>query len=530
MKFDLLIVGEGLAALTTLLHLPSNVKVGVISRNKFNEPSSYWAQGGISAVFSAEDNFDKHIQDTLAAGDGLCNEPAVRQIVTEGPAVLNWLIDMGVPFTRENGAIHLTREGGHCERRVAHVDDMTGRGIMSALQAKAAQLPNVTWIRQHEAIELIAADNKVSGVIAESLADGDVAVFHAPYVVLATGGLTGLYPYATNAHASKGEAIAMAWRAGATVENLEFVQFHPTAFQSENTVVSLITEAVRGEGGRLYNIKNERFMPGYSAQEELAPRDVVARAIYSEMTKHQSSYVWLDIAHKGSDFVEHHFPNLAALTAEYGYPLSTTRVPVSPAAHYTCGGIAAEVSGQTSVEGLFAIGEVANCGLHGANRLASNSLLECVVMGKACAEAISNAAAPSIKKESKQIAAVLETSLSPALLPTLQSVLWRSVGIVRTTQGIRSGLQQLETMQQQAGSIASYGRAMRAQNIYDAAYLVLHSAAQRQESRGGHFNTDHLGKLPPVSTAVPGIDKQYWQHAHFSAGASANVDSGSLAA
>ncbi|MBC7857776.1 MAG: L-aspartate oxidase [Burkholderiaceae bacterium] len=512
MKFDLLVVGEGLAALTLLLNIPPTIKVGVISRNKYDEPSSYWAQGGISAVFSVDDDFDKHVKDTLVAGDGLCDEQVVRSIVTAGTSVLQWLIDMGVPFTRENNDIHLTREGGHSERRVAHVDDMTGRGIMQTLQAKVALLPNVTWVRQYEVVELISDGARVTGLIGESLADGDITVFSAPNVVLAAGGITGLYPYATNPHASKGEAIAMAWRAGAAVENLEFVQFHPTAFQVDQQVVSLITEAVRGEGGHLFNIVNERFMPRYSAQQELAPRDIVARAIYSEMTAHQSPYVWLDISHQGSAFVEHHFPNLVELTRGFDCDLSRTRVPVSPAAHYTCGGVAADVSGQTSVAGLFAIGEVANCGLHGANRLASNSLLECVVMGKACAEAIAGAAVPSNQKAAIRIPAVIETSLPLPLvmLPKLRALLWQHAGIVRSRDGIQTGLRKLDAMQREPASLLPYGQALRARNIHDAAHLILHSAAQRKESRGGHFNTDYAERTLPVTTVVDGAYKKCW--------------------
>nr|WP_315463551.1 L-aspartate oxidase [uncultured Rhodoferax sp.] len=510
MKFDLLIVGEGLAALTLLLHLPSSIKTGVVSHSKFNEPSSYWAQGGISAVFSNEDNFEKHISDTLAAGDGLCDRDAVRHIVSEGTNVLQWLIDMGVPFTRENNVIHLTREGGHCERRVAHVDDMTGRGIMQTLQARVALLPNVTWIRQYEALELISSDKKVTGLVAQSLADGDVTVFSAPNVVLATGGITGLYPYATNPHASKGEAIAMAWRAGAAVENLEFVQFHPTAFHVDNKVISLITEAVRGEGGYLRNSENERFMPKYSSQNELAPRDIVARAIYSEMSIHKSSHVWLDITHKGIEFVQHHFPNLLEITKKYGCDLSRARVPVSPAAHYTCGGIAANVSGQTTVAGLFAIGEAANCGLHGANRLASNSLLECVVMGKACAEVISNTSMATGSKEYIHVPTTIKTSFSGKLLPKLRSVLWEGAGIIRSNQGIQAGLKQLEIMRD-GKNILPYGQALREQNIYDAARLVLQSASLRKESRGGHFNIDHAEKAPIATTVLKGEYKNFWQ-------------------
>ncbi|MBW8832805.1 MAG: L-aspartate oxidase [Burkholderiales bacterium] len=511
MKFDLIVVGEGLAALTTLLHLPQSLKVGVISRNKLDESSSCWAQGGISAVFSPDDNVDKHVADTLAAGDGLCDEAAVRRIVAEGPAVLDWLIDMGVPFTRENGDIHLTREGGHCERRVAHVDDMTGRGIMQTLQARVSALPNVAWIRQYEAVELLSDGRRVNGVIASSLADGDVTVFSAPVIVLATGGITGLYPYATNPHASKGEAIAMAWRAGAAIENLEFVQFHPTAFQFENRVVSLITEAVRGEGGHLYNAADERFMARHSSQEELAPRDIVARAIYSEMDRHRSSHVWLDITHRGRSFVEHHFPNLVELTRQYGCDLSTTRVPVSPAAHYTCGGVAAEVSGQTRIEGLFAIGEVANTGLHGANRLASNSLLECVVMGMACAEAISGKSDFAGSKMTARIPAVIETGLPADLLPELRQILWNAAGIVRTHKGMRDGLRQLDDLKHRRRALLPYGQALQANNLHDAAFLVLHSASLRTESRGGHFNADHPARLAAAPTIVAGSHRTFWK-------------------
>jgi len=503
MRFDVLVVGEGLAALTMLLHLPPTLKVGVISRNKYDEPSSYWAQGGISAVFSADDDYEKHVQDTLAAGVDLCDERAVRQIVGEGTNVLRWLIEQGVPFTREEGQIHLTREGGHSERRVAHVDDMTGRGIMQVLQAKVALLPNVTWIRQYEAVEVISDGHAVSGVVAESLADGDVTVFSASVVVLATGGLTGLYQYATNPHASKGEAIAMAWRAGAAVENLEFVQFHPTAFQFENRVISLITEAVRGEGGLLYNVAGERFMPRYSGQLELAPRDIVARAIYSEMQAHGTSYVWLDITHQGKDFVEHHFPNLVEITKAYGCDLAQHRVPVSPAAHYTCGGIAADVAGRTNVEGLYAVGEVANSGLHGANRLASNSLLECVVMGKACAEAVSGEA---MRSSCSELAPprVIETTLQPSLLAELRTILWSHAGIVRNDASILAGMKNVERLKNNPASVLPYGQAMRVQNIYDAANLVLRSASLRKESRGGHFNIDHPEKAAISTTRLEG--------------------------
>lgn len=509
MRFDVLVVGEGLAALTLLMHLPPTLKIGVISRNKYDEPSSYWAQGGIAAVFSMDDNYEKHIEDTLVAGDGLCDPASVRKIVEEGENTLNWLIKQNVPFTRESGEIHLTREGGHSARRVAHVDDMTGRGIMQTLQAKAAHLPNVIWIKQYEALEIIAQGGMVNGLIAESLVDGEISVFTAPKVVLATGGLTGLYQYATNPHASKGEAIAMAARAGAAIENLEFIQFHPTTFQHKGEVISLITEAVRGEGGFLFNAENERFMAKYSPQLELAPRDIVSRAIYSEIQKSNSSFVWLDITHQGEKFVNQHFPNLVHITKQYGCDLSLHKVPVSPAAHYTCGGIAADVSGRTTVKGLYAIGEVACSGLHGANRLASNSLLECVVMGKACADAIGDEDL-RLPKFLAAIPLTLESPFHPNLLNDLRKILWDHAGIVRNNESIKTGQMKLEQLQENRRTLLSYGQALRAQNIYDAASHVLACAADRKESRGGHFSTDYPSKVKPKPTRITNQTNHFW--------------------
>lgn len=511
MKFDLIIVGEGLAALTLILHLPERLKIGVISRNKHSESSSFYAQGGISAVYSNEDKLEKHVQDTLIAGDGLCDEKVVKQIVAQGPSALQWLIDSGIPFTEEDGAIHLTREGGHSERRVAHVDDMTGRAIMQLLIQKVSLLPNIVWIRQHEALELLSDGNSVSGVIAQSLIDQEISIFYSPKIVLATGGVTGLYPYATNPTAGKGEAIAMAWRAGATIENLEFIQFHPTAFLSDGKVISLITEAVRGEGGFLYNSNNVRFMEQYSPQKELAPRDVVSRAIYSEMKYQNTSHVYLDISHKGAQFVQQHFPNLTKLTNAYGFDLSATKVPVSPAAHYTCGGIGANVAGETGIRGLYAIGEVANSGLHGANRLASNSLLECVVMGRACAQSIQSCNVPLVYQRAPKLLDAIETPLTDEILYELREMLWSRAGIVRTDAGLSQGLKKLAEIEGCSQRKDPYGQALRNRNMFDAANLIMRSAAGRMESRGGHFNEDHLSQLKPYKTAIDGFVKSYYQ-------------------
>ena len=511
MKFDILIIGEGLAALSLILHLPGNLKIGVISRNKFSESSSFYAQGGISAVFSTEDNLDKHVQDTLIAGDGICDEVVVKQIIADGPSALQWLIDAGIPFTKEGGLIHLTREGGHSERRVAHVDDMTGRAIMQNLVQKVSILPNIAWLRQHEVLELISDGEAVSGVITQSLIDGEVSIFYSTKIVLATGGITGLYPYATNPNAGKGEAIAIAWRAGATIENLEFIQFHPTAFLMDGKVVSLITEAVRGEGGYLYNSQNIRFMEQYSPQKELAPRDIVSRAIYSEMKIHNAPNVFLDISHKGPQFVEQHFPNLTKLTNAYGVDLSTSKVPVSPAAHYTCGGIAADVAGRTSVKGLYAIGEVANSGLHGANRLASNSLLECVVMGRECAKSIESSEGGRSNKPTPAIPSQINAPLSEFIIDELRSLLWASAGIVRNSNGMASGVDKLKEIEMRPAKSQPYGQALRNRNTFDAASLIMQSAISRNESRGGHFNEDFPSQSHPNKTSIDGVNKSYYQ-------------------
>lgn len=468
----------GLAALSLILHLPGNLKIGVISRNKFSESSSFYAQGGISAVFSTEDNLDKHVQDTLIAGDGICDEVAVKQIIADGPSALQWLIDAGIPFTKEDGSIHLTREGGHSERRVAHVDDMTGRAIMQNLVQKVSLLPNTAWLRQHEVLELISDGEAVSGVITQSLIDGEISIFHSTKIVLATGGITGLYPYATNPNAGKGEAIAIAWRAGATIENLEFIQFHPTEFLMDGKVVSLITEAVRGEGGYLYSSQNIRFMEQYSPQKELAPRDIVSRAIYSEMKMTRVDF---------------------------------SRVPVSPAAHYTCAGIAADVAGRTSVKGLYAIGEVANSGLHGANRLASNSLLECVVMGRECAKSIESSEGGGSNKPAPAIPSQINAPLSEFIIDELRSLLWVSAGIVRNSNGMASGVDKLKEIEMRPAKSQPYGQALRNRNAFDAASLIMQSAISRNESRGGHFNEDFPSQSHPNKTSIDGVNKSYYQ-------------------
>ncbi|MDD3267505.1 MAG: L-aspartate oxidase [Burkholderiales bacterium] len=489
MKFDVIIVGEGLSALTTVLKLPANLKVAVISRNTYFASSSYYAQGGIASVFSPTDSIDKHIHDTVVAGDYICDESSVKKFINQGNTILQWLIDLGVPFTKSNGALHLTREGGHSERRIAHVGDMTGRSIMHTVIDHAIRLTNITWIYDHEVLDLIIISSKVSGVIVENLINKQLHKIFASKTVLATGGITGLYKYKTNINASNGEGIAMANRAGAKISNLEFIQFHPTVFQLDGRVISLITEAVRGEGGVLNNINNERFMFKYTNQGELAPRDIVSRSIYSEMKETNSSNVWLDITHKGQYFVQEHFPNLTELTAKYGFDLSKTSVPVSPAAHYTCGGIETNIAGRTNIDGLYAIGEVANSGLHGANRLASNSLLECIVMGRECANDIANSIL-TIEKYHLDELMYIQNQYSVSLnnfTEQIQEILWHYAGIVRTSAGIIKGIENINQLSDYPKDLMSYADYLRCKNIRDAAMLILDSANKRLESKGCHF-------------------------------------------
>lgn len=489
MKFDVIIVGEGLSALTTALNLSTNLRVAIISRARYSESSSYYAQGGIASVFSPTDSVEKHIHDTMVAGDYISNESSVREFINQGNCVLQWLIELGVPFTKDNGEIHLTREGGHSERRIAHVSDMTGRSIMRTMMNHAMRLPNLTWIYDYEVLDLISDDYKVFGVVVENLKNKQLQFFFAPKVVLATGGITGLYSHKTNVNASNGEGIAMAYRAGAKVSNLEFIQFHPTVFQLNGNVISLISEAVRGEGGILNNIHNERFMYKYTCKGELAPRDIVSRAIYSEMRETNTSHIWLDITHKGQCFVEKHFPNLTKLTAKYGFDLSKRAVPVSPAAHYTCGGVETNISGKTNIDGLYAIGEVSNSGLHGANRLASNSLLECIVMGRECANDIGNAILSLKDNKFNDISYNhRQYSISPKnIMVEIQDVLWQSAGIVRTLDGITQGIEKVNILSSYQKGFISCADYIRSKNLLDAAMLILCSASSRIESKGCHF-------------------------------------------
>ncbi|MEI8385920.1 MAG: L-aspartate oxidase, partial [Nitrosomonadaceae bacterium] len=397
LNFDVLIVGSGLAGLTLALNLAQTKKVCLVTKRALLESASGWAQGGIAAALSQEDSPDTHIRDTLAAGAGLCNESVTRYVAENGPRAIEWLIDQGVPFTRDQNnstGYHLTQEGGHSVRRVIHAADATGQAVQLTLGEKARSHPNITVLERHIAIDLITdakmgrsvvGENRCYGAYVLDSSEGRVDTISAHSTVLATGGAGKVYLYTTNPDSATGDGVAMGWRAGCRISNMEFVQFHPTCLYHPHAKSFLISEAVRGEGGLLKLPDGSRFMPWHDDRAELAPRDIVARAIDFEMKKRGLDCVYLDISHKSEDFLREHFPNIYARCLELGIDITKQPIPVVPAAHYTCGGIVTDLDGKTNLGNLYAIGETAHTGLHGANRLASNSLLECLVFGQAAA-------------------------------------------------------------------------------------------------------------------------------------------------
>ena len=393
MKFDVAIVGSGLAGLSVALHLAQTRKIALISKRTLRDGASDWAQGGIAAVLDSTDSYDQHVADTLVAGAGLCDEAATRFIVEHGRDAIDWLISQGVPFTKDDTAelgYHLTREGGHSQRRIIHAADATGHAVQLTLEEKVRAHPNITLLENHFGIDLITSEKlglkngapHCLGLYVQNVETGKVITVAADHTVLATGGAGKVYLYTTNPDTATGDGIAMAWRAGCRMANMEFIQFHPTCLYHPYAKSFLISEAVRGEGGLLKlpagagNAAGIRFMPRHDARGELAPRDIVARAIDFEMKKRGLDHVDLDISHQPPEFLKEHFPTIYARCLEFGIDITRQPIPVVPAAHYTCGGIVTDLSGRTDLQGLYAVGETAYSGLHGANRLASNSLLE----------------------------------------------------------------------------------------------------------------------------------------------------------
>ena len=523
-SFDVLIIGSGAAGLTLALHLPGHIQVAVLAKSALDEGSTLYAQGGISAVTQAPDTFESHIADTLDAGAGLNNPDTVRFTIENAPAAIRWLVELGVPFTRGRDAgdnFHLTREGGHSTRRVLHAADATGRAMETTLVDAARARSNITLLEHHIAIDLITgnklglAQNRCVGAYVLDRDQQTVEAFRARNVVLATGGASKVYLYTSNPDTSSGDGIAIAWRAGCRVANMEFNQFHPTCLYHPKAKSFLVSEAVRGEGGRLLLADGTPFMERFDERGNLAPRDIVARAIDHEMKRLGAEYVLLDISHKPAPFIKEHFPTIYARCRELGYDMTLEPIPVVPAAHYTCGGVITDLHGQTDLPGLYAIGEVACTGMHGANRMASNSLLECLVFGIAASEHIAASLndiplVPTVPAwDESRVRDSDEEVVVSHNWDELRRCMWNYVGIVRTDKRLQRAWRRVDLLQQEIQEYYSHftvsNDLLELRNLAQVAALIIRSAQLRKESRGLHFTLDYPetdDSKPPTDTIL----------------------------
>jgi L-aspartate oxidase len=518
--FDVLIVGSGLAGLSAALHLAPTHRVAVLTKRALNDGSSAWAQGGIAAVLAAGDSFDAHVQDTLVAGAGLCDPEATRFVVEHAPKAIGWLRELGVPFSEasseEGGGLHLTREGGHSQRRIVHVTDATGAAVQQVLIERVRRTPNITLFEHHTLVDLVTGtklglgDPACVGLYALDDATDEVLAFRAPHTILATGGAGKVYLYTTNPDTATGDGIAAAWRAGCRVSNMEFIQFHPTCLYHPHAKSFLISEAVRGEGGLLKLPDGTRFMPAHDERAELAPRDVVARAIDFEMKKHGLDCVYLDISHQPPAFLQEHFPNILARCLELGIDITREPIPVVPAAHYTCGGVLSDLSGRTDVAGLYAIGETACTGLHGANRLASNSLVECMVFARAAAGAIAQAPVHARVElpawDDSRVTDADEAVVISHNWDELRRFMWDYVGIVRTNKRLERASHRIALLQAEIQEFYANFHVTRdlleLRNLVQVAELIVRCAQARHESRGLHFSRDYPSLAEPAAPTV----------------------------
>ncbi len=505
-KYDVVIIGSGTAGLSAALHLPASLSIAILAKADLEQTSSSWAQGGISAVLDPEDSVELHASDTIVAGAGICEESVVEFTVANGADCINWLADLGMPFTLDNpeivdSAFHLTREGGHSKRRVVHVADTTGKSLQQTLQAHIAERRNIRVFYDHIAIDLIRRQQKCAGLYAYNRANQRVDVFRAQKVILATGGASRVYLYTSNPDGSTGDGIAMAWRAGCRVANMEFNQFHPTCLYHPEARTFLITEAVRGEGGKLLLPNGERFMPRFDDRAELAPRDIVARAIDHEMKRLGIDCVYLDISHKSRAFIKSHFPAIYQRCLHFDIDITRQPIPVVPAAHYTCGGVMIDTDGRTDLENLYAIGEVTYSGLHGANRMASNSLLECLVFARSAARAIADEIEPGksmpalARWDESQVTDSDEDIVVSHNWDELRRFMWDYVGIVRTNKRLQRALRRTELLEREIdeyyGNYKVSPDLLELRNLVVVADLIIRSALARKESRGLHFTLDY---------------------------------------
>ncbi|MXY14661.1 MAG: L-aspartate oxidase [Proteobacteria bacterium] len=522
--FDVLIIGSGAAGLSLALRIDPSIQVAVPSTASLDAGSTAWAQGGISAVIDEGDSIDQHMADTVDAGVGLCDENAVYHTVVHGKEMIAWLTDLGIRFTREKGAdgksyLHLTREGGHTQRRVVHAADATGRAIQNTLIRAVSEKAHIQVFEQHITIDLITthklpgapgagAENRCVGAYVLDTGKQRVETFRARHVVLATGGANKVYLYTSNPDGSSGDGIAMAWRAGCRIANMEFMQFHPTCLYHPNAKSYLITESVRGEGGRLLLPDGSDFMHEFDSRGVLAPRDIVARAIDHKMKKLGIDCVYLDISHKPKKFIQQHFPNVYARCLKLGYDMCREPVPVVPAAHYTCGGVMTDLKGRTDVSHLYAIGETTHTGLHGANRMASNSLLECLVFANATSQEINADNHPQAFDwnippwDESRVTEPDEEIVVAHNWDELRRFMWDYVGIVRTTKRLQRAKRRVDLLISEIDEYYSNfrvnGDLIELRNITLVADIIIKSALSRKESRGLHYTLDYPGTNPEL--------------------------------
>ena len=508
---DVLIIGSGIAGLSLALRLSKDRKIVLITKGGVNECSTSWAQGGIASVTSKTDSYDKHLIDTIDNGHEIVDQQVASRIIKDGPNCIKWLDEMGIPFTKnKNGAISLTLEAAHSERRIIHIDDKTGSVIHKKLYEHLVKRKNVKVLFEHQIIDIISENNKPNesrcvGAYVLNKKTNTIESFSAQNIVLATGGASKIYQFTTNPYTSTGDGIAVSWRAGCKIANMEFIQFHPTCLYHPNIKSFLISESLRGEGGKLYTPDKKRFMSKYDQRGELASRDIVARAIDNEMKQYGFSNVFLDISHKSSDFIKQRFPKIYNKCLSVDIDITKEWIPVIPASHYTCGGVQTDISGKTNMKNLYVIGESSHTGFHGANRLASNSLLECLVMAKNCSEKIEKSKLnhkypyvdlpvwdDSLVTESKERFAISHN------WDELRKIMWNYVGIVRSDKRLKIAKEKVLLIEKEMNdyyykyNITSDMLELR--NIINVAKLIIDSALNRKESRGLHYSIDYPKK------------------------------------
>ena len=518
-QHNVLVIGSGAAGLSLALRLPANCRVALLTKADLNQGSTFWAQGGMAAVLHNRDTIDSHVADTLAAGAGLCHRDAVEFTVSNSRRCVEWLVEQGVDFdlreaprNQPSKEFHLTMEGGHSHRRIIHAADRTGRAISEVLTDRVIAAENIEIFTHRVAVDLVVNNGRCEGAYILDEQSGHVDLFQASSVVLATGGASKAYLYTSNPDGASGDGIAMAWRAGCRVANLEFNQFHPTCLYHPKAKSFLITEAIRGEGGRLLLPDGTPFMQNFDKRGELAPRDVVARAIDHEMKRLGADCVFLDISHKSAEFINSHFPTVMARCLELGIDISAEAIPVVPAAHYTCGGILVDNHGLTDVAGLYAVGESSCTGLHGANRMASNSLLECIVYAESAAHHIADnlgqiptptAAAPW---DESQVTDSDEDVVISHNWDELRRFMWDYVGIVRTNKRLRRALHRVQLLQAEIaeyyGNYKVSNDLLELRNLAMVAELMIQCAISRKESRGLHYTLDYPKLLPVAKDTI----------------------------